>query len=63
MPLPLDAMLSLPGLRASRSGSGRRTSLMPSACAFAGFITSTLGTPATSVIGAKSLIGSYGIFG
>ena len=36
---------------------------MPEAAALAGFITSTLGTPATSVIGAKSLAASYGIFG
>ena len=36
---------------------------MPYVCAFAGLMTSTLGTPATSVIGAKSLTGSYGIFG
>ena len=40
-----------------------RTSVMPSAAAFAGFITITFGTPATSVIGTKSLTASYGIFG
>src|SRR5437762_3481364 len=39
------------------------TSVIPEAAALAGFITSTLGTPATSVIGAKSLTASYGIFG
>ena len=37
--------------------------LIFSASAFAGFITSTFGTPATSVIGAKSFTGSYGSFG
>ncbi len=36
---------------------------MPLASAFAGLTTSTLGTPATSVIGAKSRTGSNGIFG
>jgi hypothetical protein len=34
------------------------TSVIPAAAAFAGFITSTLGTPATRVIGAKSLTAS-----
>ena len=40
-----------------------RTSLIPAAFAFAGFMTSTFGTPATSVTGAKSFAASYGIFG
>ena len=35
---------------------------MPSRCAVCGFITSTFGTCATSVIGVKSRSGSYGIF-
>ncbi len=59
VPLPLDAMLILPGLALAylmKSG----TLLMPRLRAFSVCITITLGTPATIVIGTKSLIGSYG---
>ena len=57
LPLPPEAYDSLPGLRrmwAIRLG----TESMPSFAAVSGVITSTFGTCATSVIGAKSLIGS-----
>ena len=57
MPLPLDAMLTLPGLAfAYRMNSG--TELTGSF----GLITITFGTAAQSVIGAKSFTGSKGIF-
>ena len=52
-------MFSLPGLAlATRMKSC--TLVMPMALAFSGFITMTLGTAATRVMGAKSLMGSYG---
>jgi hypothetical protein len=53
VPLPELAKFSLPGLAlATRARSC--TELMPYFCALAGLSTSTLGTPATSVIGTKS---------
>ena len=60
VPFPLEAMFSLPGLALAylmKSG----TLLIPSVRAFSAFITITLGTPATRVMGAKSLTGSKGI--
>ena len=57
VPLPLEAMLSLPGLAFAYLMKSA-TVLMPSALARSAFITITLGTPATSVIGAKSFCGS-----
>jgi hypothetical protein len=57
VPLPLDAMFSLPGWAFAYLMKSA-TLLMPSVRAFSVCITITFGTPATSVIGAKSLIGS-----
>ena len=60
VPLPLDAMLNLPGLAlAWRTKSA--AVWMLSLVAFSAFITITLGTPATRVTGAKSFCGSKGI--
>ena len=62
MPLPELATLKRPGLAVAvliRSG----TDSIRCFCAKAGLSTSTLGTPAHSVTGAKSLTWSYGIFG
>jgi len=53
VPLPELEKFSRPGLaRATLIRSA--TELMPYFCACAGFTTSTLGTPATSVTGTKS---------
>ena len=57
VPLPLEAMLSRPGW-ALAYWMKSRTFWMPSWRALSAFISITLGTPATSVTGAKSLIGS-----
>ena len=57
VPLPLDAMFSLPGCDlATRMKSC--TLLMPMARALSVLTTITLGTAATRVMGAKSLMGS-----
>ncbi|MNW09696.1 hypothetical protein D3C71_2067520 [compost metagenome] len=57
MPLPLDAMFNLPGLAlATRMKSC--TLCTPMLLAFSAFITITLGTAATMVMGTKSLMGS-----
>lgn len=57
VPLPELATFSRPGLAlATRARSC--TVLMPYFWALAGLTTSTLGTPATSVIGAKSFTAS-----
>ena len=54
VPLPELAMFRRPGLaRATLMRSG--TEAMPRLAALAGLSTSTLGTPATSVTGTKSL--------
>ena len=57
VPLPLEAMFSLPGL-ALAALMNSCTLVTPRALALSGFITITLGTAATRVMGAKSLIGS-----
>ena len=57
VPLPELAMFSRPGAPFS-AFTKSATLFTPSFCAVAGFITSTLGTPATSVTGAKSLMWS-----
>ena len=57
VPLPLDAMFILPGLAlATRMKSC--TLVTPRALALSAFITITLGTAATRVMGTKSLMGS-----
>ena len=63
VPLPLEAMFSLPGLARSQAMSWATVSIF-NAAALAGFITSTLGTPATRVMGAKSahrVVGHLGV--
>ena len=62
VPLPLDAMFSLPGLALAYLMKSC-TLWMFSVLAFSAFISITLGTAATSVIGTKSLIGSKGSLG
>ena len=57
VPLPLEAMFSLPGLALAYLMKSL-TVLILLAAAFSALITITLGTPATKVIGTKSLIGS-----
>src|SRR5688572_559324 len=62
VPLPELATLNRPGLALAALIRSATDSIL-CFCAKAGFNTSTLGTPAHSVIGAKSFTWSYGIFG
>ena len=57
VPLPLEAKLSWPGFDLASSISS-----FMSLTGSMGLTTRTLGTSATWMIGAKSLIGSYGSF-